>query len=356
VLRDPRLALRLGAVATRIVFSGRRATGVQFRHRGAIVTAHADREVIVTAGAFATPQLLMLSGIGPADALRRHGIDVRADVPGVGANLQDHHEVPVMAATRGAFGYYGEDRGLRMLRNGLRYLLFRTGPVTSNGVEACAFVDPGHAGGGPSLQVYCVPTIYADRGNVAVAATHGVTLNACLLRPRARGSVRLASADPRDRPLIDSAFLCDDEDMRLSIAGLRFSREVLASPPLRSMIDRELLPGPAIVADADLREHCKRTVKTNYHPVGTCRMGRDDDPLAVLDPDLRVRGVEGLRVFDASMMPNVVSGNTNAAVMAVADRAVARMMQASRPSTSHARAARPGAGTHRQPAAPSQPA
>jgi choline dehydrogenase len=201
-----------------------------------------------------------------------------------------------------------------------------------------------------------VPTIYADRGNVAVAATHGVTLNACLLRPRARGSVRLASADPRDRPLIDSAFLCDDEDMRLSIAGLRFSREVLASPPLRSMIDRELLPGPAIVADADLREHCKRTVKTNYHPVGTCRMGRDDDPLAVLDPDLRVRGVEGLRVFDASMMPNVVSGNTNAAVMAVADRAVARMMQASRPSTSHARAARPGAGTHRQPAAPSRPA
>jgi choline dehydrogenase len=326
VMGDPRLALRLGAVATKIEFGGNRATGVQFREGGRLVTAFADREVIVTAGAFVTPKLLMLSGIGPADELRGHGIDVRVDAPGVGRNLQDHHEVPVMAATRGAYGYFGEDRGWRMVRNGLRYLLFRTGPVTSNGVEACAFVDPGNAGGSASLQLYCVPTIYADRGNSAVAPTHGVTLNACLLRPHARGNVRLASADPRDRPLIDSGFLSDDEDMRLSVAGLRFSRTVLAAPPLRTMIERELLPGPGVVTDAELREHCRRTVKTNYHPVGTCRMGRSDDPLAVLTPDLRVRGVDGLRVFDASMMPNIVSGNTNAVVMAVADRAVALMM------------------------------
>jgi choline dehydrogenase len=340
VLRDPRLALRLRAAARRILFDGTRATGVEFLQDGRLVTAHAEREVIVTAGAFATPQLLMLSGIGPADELRRHGIDVRADVPGVGRNLQDHHEVPVMASTRGAYGYYGEDRGWRMLRNGLRYLLFRSGPVTSNGVEACAFVDPGHAGGGASLQLYCVPMIYADRGAVAIEATHGVTLNSCLLRPAARGSLRLKSADPDDRPLIDNGFLADDEDMRLSIAGLRFSREILAAAPLRDMVDRELLPGPGVTSDADLREHCKRTVKTNYHPVGTCRMGRADDPLAVLSPDLRVRGVDGLRVFDASMMPNIVSGNTNAVVMAVADRAVALMTGESRPRAAGSPAAR----------------
>ncbi|HXU52914.1 MAG TPA: GMC family oxidoreductase N-terminal domain-containing protein [Casimicrobiaceae bacterium] len=332
VIGDPRLVLRLGAAVTSLEFSGSRVTGVRFRDASGLATAHADREVIVTAGAFATPKLLMLSGVGPADALRRHGIDVRADLPGVGSNLQDHHEVPVMAATRGAYGYFGEDRGWRMVRNGLRYLLFRTGPVTSNGVEACAFVDPGNAGGGPSLQLYCVPTIYADRGNTTVEATHGVTLNACLLRPRARGSVRLATANPADPPLIDSGFLSDDDDMRVSIAGLRFSREVLASSPLDRMIARELSPGPGVVSDADLREHCKRTVKTNYHPVGTCRMGSADDPSAVVTPDLRVRGIEGLRIFDASMMPNVVSGNTNAVVMAVADRAVAVMMGESLPA------------------------
>jgi choline dehydrogenase len=152
-----------------------------------------------------------------------------------------------------------------------------------------------------------------------------VTLNACLLRPKARGSVRLASANPDDPPLIDIGFLRDEEDVRLSVAGLRYAREVLAAAPLRDMVSAELLPGRGVVSDADLREHCKRTVKTNYHPVGTCRMGTEDDPLAVVAPDLRVRGVEGLRVFDASMMPNIVSGNTNAPVMAVADRAVALM-------------------------------
>jgi choline dehydrogenase len=339
VMRDPRLALRLRAVVTSLLFDGTRATGVRFVADGRTVDAHADQEVILTAGAFATPQLLMLSGIGPAGELRRHGIDVRADLPGVGRNLQDHPEVPVMAATNGAYGYFGQDRGWNMVRNGLRYLMFRSGPVTSNGVEACAFVDPEDVRGEPSIQLYCVPTIYADRGNATVAPTHGVTLNACLLRPKARGSVRLASADPRERPRVDCGFLSDDEDMRLSIAGLRFSRAILAWPPLRTMVERELSPGPGVSSDADLREHCRRTVKTNYHPVGTCRMGGDDDPMAVLTPDLRVRGVEGLRVFDASMMPNIVSANTNAPVMAVADRAVSLMMGESLPPA--ARSVRP---------------
>jgi len=330
VLRDPRLTLRTRAVAVKLVQDGARVRGVQYRHDGQLVTAHADQAVILSAGTFATPQLLMLSGIGPARALRALGIEVCVDLPGVGANLQDHHEVPVMAATNGAYGYFGQDTGWNLVRNGLRYLAFRTGPVTSNGVEACAFVDPHAHSGDASVQLYCVPTIYMDRGNTWVAPTHGVTLNSCLLRPRSRGSVRLASANPDDPPLVDSQFLADDHDLQQSIAGLRFSREILAAAPLREMVARELLPGAGIDSDADLREHCRRTVKTTYHPVGTCRMGRDDDPMSVLAPDLRVRGIDGLRVFDASMMPSIVSGNTNAAVMAVADRAVDLMLGVTR--------------------------
>ena len=326
VLRDPRLTLRTKALATQILFRGTRAVGVEYRHEGRTLTAHADQEIIVTAGAFATPKLLMLSGIGPAGELRRHGIGTRVDLCGVGQNLQDHHEVPVMASTNGAYGYFGQDRGWKMLRNGLEYLLFKTGPVTSNGVEACAFIDADGTAGDASVQLYCVPMIYADRGNTSIVSTHGVTLNACLLRPNARGSVRLASANPDDPPLIDPQFLSDGDDIRLSIAGIRHARSILASSPLKELVDRELLPGAQVDSDAELGEHCKRTVKTNYHPVGTCRMGRDSDPAAVLLPDLRVRGTAALRVFDASMMPNIVSGNTNAAVLAVADRAVDIMM------------------------------
>jgi choline dehydrogenase len=281
----------------------------------------------------------MLSGLGPAAELKAHGIAVRAGLPGVGQNLQDHHEVPVVATTNGAFGYFGQDRGLAMMRNGLQYLLFKTGPVSTTGVEACAFIDPDGTEAEATLQMYCVPTVYLDRDVMGTAPAHGVTLNSCLLRPKARGSVRLASADPRDPPLIDPQFFGHSDDLRITIAGLRFAREVLATKPVAAMIGGEIMPGASVVSDAALAEHCKRTVKTTYHPVGTCRMGRDGDPLAVLTPDLRVRGVEGLRVFDCSLMPTVVSGNTNAPALAIADKAVALMMgeATSQPATTPAR-------------------
>ncbi|HUZ63708.1 MAG TPA: GMC oxidoreductase, partial [Acetobacteraceae bacterium] len=165
-----------------------------------------------------------------------------------------------------------------------------------------------------------------DRGMTAVQPTDGLTLNACLLRPKARGTVSLASADPRALPMIDPRYLTDPEDVRLSVAGLRFAREVLAQDPLRVLVRGEIYPGATVTSDEALAAHCRVMVKTNYHPVGTCRMGRDGDPMAVLTPDMRVRGVERLRVLDASAMPNVVSGNTNAPVMAMADRGVALMM------------------------------
>jgi choline dehydrogenase len=327
VLDDPRLTIQLKSVAMKILFQGKRAVGVQYWQNGRVISAYADREVILTAGAFATPKLLMLSGIGPEAELRRYKIHVLVDLPGVGQNLQDHHEVPVMAEINGPFGYFRQDVGWNKVRNGLQYACFRSGPVTSNGVEACAFLNPDGADADASLQLYCVPTIYQDRGNKSVSPTDGLTLNSCLLRPRARGSVQLASNDPKDLPLVDVRFLVDEDDMRLSIAGLRYARKILKSSPLKQIVLRELLPGSDVESEPELREHCKRAIKTNYHPVGTCKMGKDSDTMAVLTPDLRVRGVEGLRVFDASMMPILVSGNTNAVVLAVADRAVGIMME-----------------------------
>jgi choline dehydrogenase len=325
---DPKLTVMTECTVTRVRLEGRRAVGVDYLRNGRVETAQAANEIILTAGALITPKLLMVSGIGPAAQLRAHGLEVHVDLPGVGENLQDHHEVPVIAATKGAYGYFGEDVGWRMVRNGLRYLLFRSGPVSSNGVESCAFVNPTEPAGDPYIKLYCVPTVYLDRTIGDVESTHGVTLNSCLVRPKSRGTLRLRSSDPLDPPLINPNFLSHPDDLAREIDGLRYARQVLAADPLKSMIETELFPGPDISSTDDLAAHCRRTVKTNWHPVGTCRMGRDDDPLAVLTPELKVRGVEGLRVFDASLMPNIICGNTNAPVMAVADRAVDIMMKA----------------------------
>ncbi len=324
VRHDKRLTLVTGAQVNRILFDGDRATGVEYLHGGRLRQAMASEEVMVAAGTYNTAKLLMLSGLGPADHLRQHGVEVRVDLPGVGSNLQDHHEVPVIGALSNRLGYYGQDRGWRMVRNGLEFLLFRSGLVTTTGVETCAFFDP-DGSDRPIIQLYCVPTVYLDRDIKDVQATYGVTLTPCLLRPRARGTVRLRSADPADKPLVDSQFFGHPEDLRLTIAGVRFAREVLATPPLSGLVTRELLPGATAQTDEEIAAHCRRMVKTNYHPVGTARMGRDDDPMAVLDTRLRVRGVERLRVIDCAAMPTIPSGNTNAPVLALADRAVSLM-------------------------------
>jgi choline dehydrogenase len=321
VLSNPKLTIVADTVATRIRIENGRATGVEVKGPSGAETFHADSEVIVAAGTYMTPKLMMLSGIGPAGELSHHGIAVHADLPGVGHNLQDHHEVPIVASTTGAFGYFGQDRGFAMVGHGLQYMLFKSGAVTTTGVEACAFIDP-DGSARPTLQLYCVPTVYLDRDVSGVEPTHGVTLNPCLLRPKARGSVRLASTDPLAAPQVDPQFFGELEDLRLTVAGLRYARDVLATSPVRGMIDREIFPGPDVMSDEALAAHCRRTVKTNYHPVGTCRMGRETDRDAVVTPDLKVRGIEGLRIVDASIMPTITRGNTNAPVLAIADKAV----------------------------------
>ncbi len=282
--------------------------------------------MLVATGTYNTAKLLMLSGLGPADHLKQHGIGVVADLPGVGQNLQDHHEVPVIAATnKRSAGYFGEDRGWRMVRNGLQYFTFGTGPVTTIGVDCCAFYDP-DGGARPTIQLYCAPIVYLDRDVTDQKATHGVTFTSCLLRPKARGSVALRSADPADKPLVDSRFFGHPEDLRLTIASLRFARELLATSPVAALIDQEMLPGGEARSDADLQAFCAKTVKTNYHPVGTARMGPAGDPLAVVDARLRVRGIEDLRVIDCSAMPMIPSGNTNAPALAMGSRAATMIM------------------------------
>lgn len=321
VQSHPNLDVVTDALVTRIIIENETAIGVEYQKDGRTITARTDGEVLVATGTYNTAKLLMLSGMGPADHLREHGIDCIADLPGVGENLQDHHEVPVISTINRPAGYYGEDRGWRMILNGLQYLAFRSGPVTTTGVEACAFYDP-DGGDRPTIQLYCAPIIYLDRDISGYSPTHGVTLTSCLLRPKARGTVRLRSSDPTDKPLVDCRFFGHDDDLRLTIKALAFARRVLSTEPAASLISGEMLPGADVTRDEDLHQYSNRMVKTNYHPVGTARMGPANDPMAVVDKKLRVRGINCLRVIDCSAMPSLPSGNTNAPAMALADRAV----------------------------------
>lgn len=324
---DARLTLVTGAQVEEVLFDGTCASGVRYRQDGQPQQARASREVILAAGAYQTPKLLMLSGIGPQEQLKQHGIAVRHALPGVGKNLQDHYEVPVVASTRGAFGYYGQDRGWPMVKAGLQYLLFKSGPVTTTGVETCAFFDPLDFTATPTIQMFCVPTVYLDRDVMGADPGDGVTVNSLLLRPKATGEVTLRDNNASSLPVIDTQIFGHPDDLARTLAGFRFARQVLAAAPIREMVDQEIFPGAEVISDEAIGAHCRRMVKTGYHPVGTCRMGHDDDPLAVLHDDLRVRGVQRLRVVDASMMPNIISGNTNAVVMAVAHRAAELVLQ-----------------------------
>jgi choline dehydrogenase len=315
-----------GARVRRILIENNRAVGVEYMQGRHTHVARTDGEVLLASGAFVSPQLLLLSGIGPADDLRALGIEVHADLPGVGRNLQDHCGAPVAMRAVGSLGYYRQDRGIRMILNGLQYVLFGSGRVATNGVEACSYHVPEDGTGDPVVQIWCVPkTSYIDKDVRGVPDIDGVTLHAVLLRPRSVGWVKLRSADPSALPFVNPNYLAHPDDMRHLREGLRAAREILAARPLADIVREEILPGPEATTDAALDEHIRRTVKTDYHPVGTCRMGAEDDAGAVVTPELRVRGIDALRVIDASVMPKLVSANTNGPTMALADRAVAIM-------------------------------
>ncbi len=326
---DPRLVVRLNASVRRIDIAHGRAVGVTWHDaKGAEHRAFADGEVIVAAGALVTPQLLMLSGIGGADQLRSHGIDCLADLPGVGENLIDHPEVPIVAAASGRHGYYRQGVGWRMLVNGLQFKLFGTGLITSSGVEAGAFVNPLDPTAEPSIQAFCVPIVYVDRDTRdLVKDGYGVTVTTVVVKPKSRGFVRLRSADPADMPLVSPNLLQHPDDARAMVAGQRFFLRALQSGPLAQRVERVVLPDPADLSDAAIMAHCRRFVKTNYHPSGTCRMGTRHDRMAVLDPKLRVYGIEGLRVCDLSAVPDITAGNTNAPAMMLGSRCAAFVLE-----------------------------
>jgi choline dehydrogenase len=309
------LEIVTGATVRRVDLDGGRATGVRYHDpRGREHVVRAEREVIVAAGALNSPQLLMLSGVGPAAHLREMGVPVALDVPAVGENLQDHpFVVCVWEVSEGSLVDAEHPRYL------LEWLLRRSGPMTSTVAEAFAFVRSRPDLAAADLQFHFAPAYFVEHGSEEFDR-HAMTLGPVLITPRSRGRVRLRSADPADKPQVLTNSLAEAEDLASMVAGVRLAREIADTEPLRSVRVREIFPGPGVTdRDEEIAADVRRRVELLYHPVGTCRMGTDEG--AVLDPDLRVRGIAGLRVVDASIMPVIVGGNTNAPVIMIAERA-----------------------------------
>ncbi len=320
-LGRPNLTVHTDALATGVLVEAGRAAGVRYLRRGAEEVARADAEVILSAGAIGSPHLLLLSGIGPAEQLIEHGIRVAADSPGVGANLSDHPIVTAMWHTPKDTGLWEQAGPVNLAR--WKYL--RSGPLTSNIAEAGGFTRTMPSLPAPDLQWHVLPGPYQRQG-LADPAIRAISILIALASVGSRGVVRLRSADPRHKPAIDPGYLYATEDVEPLVSGLRMAREFAAAGPLAKHCTVELAPGPNVRTDAELHEFVRRDLGTLYHPVGTCAMGGDSrlafsKLTSVLDPELRVRGVTGLRVVDASVMPVVPRGNTNAPVIAIAERA-----------------------------------
>jgi choline dehydrogenase len=312
----PNLTVHTGALVTRILIEGGQATGVTYLRQGETETAQANGEVILCGGAVNSPQLLMLSGIGPADHLIEMGISVHADSPGVGANLSDHPVLPVVWSTPRVRGLWEKSGNA----GALRWKLTHRGPVTSNVAESGGFAHSEPGLPAPDLQLHVLPAPYRDEG-LADPAQRAMSVLVALVDVRSRGRIRLRSADPRHRPAIDPGYLSDGGDARALVAGLKMAREFVTARPMAAICKSELAPGAQVRSDAELLDYVRSSVATLYHPVGTCAMGGESRWGSVLDPDLRVRGVTGLRVVDASVMPTVPRGNTNAPTIAIAERA-----------------------------------
>ena len=316
--RRPNVEVRTRALVTRVLTEGRRATGVAYRSGAEEIEVTAQREVILVAGALATPRILMLSGIGPADHLREHGIDVVLDAPGVGGNYQDHLSVPVWGLLKEPISIFGENKGLRGLRHLVEWLLFRSGLATSNVVECGGFFDL-DGDGRPDVQMHILPMLRTEVGREAPQA-HGITVQPNTLASHSRGEVRLKSRDPAAPPLFRANYLSHAEDVATLVRGVRLARRILRAPSLARLVSSEILPGEATPdEDKALETHVRGFAKTVFHPAGTCRMG--SDPAAVVDTKLKVRGIERLRVADASIMPEITRGNTNAPTIMIAERA-----------------------------------
>ncbi|KQZ83711.1 GMC family oxidoreductase [Pseudomonas sp. Root562] len=314
------LTVMLGAFTRRVIIKDKRAIGVEVVPKGASESTpyYADREVIVSSGAIGSPKLLMQSGIGPADHLSEVGIPLEHALPGVGSNLQDHLDLFAIAECTGNHTYDPYGKPHMAAWAGLQYLLLKKGPVASSLFETGGFWYADSQARSPDIQFHLGLGSGIEAG-VAQMRNPGVTLNSAFLRPRSRGTVRLASANPADAPLIDPNYFSDPYDREMSIKGLRLARQILAQPALQRFVLAERLPGLDMLSDEQLFEYACANAKTDHHPAGTCRMGNGED--AVVSTELKVHGIDRLRVVDASIMPRLNSSNTNAPTIMIAEKA-----------------------------------
>jgi choline dehydrogenase len=316
------LTIETGALVERVIFKGRRAAGL--RLRGRELRLNPGGEVIVCAGSVGSPHLLMLSGVGPGAELSRHGIEIVHEAREVGANLADHLDIGVLAATRGREAIGVAPSFLpRAIRSAWTYARHKKGELTSNVAEAGGFAKSDPSRERPNLQFHFIPALLRDHGR-KTSFGYGVTLHVCDLLPRSRGRIGLANSNSSAPPRIEANYLSHPDDLGVLLDGLKLARRILNAPSMKRYVKAELLPGTRVQSDDTLIEDIRARAETIYHPVGTCRMGKDE--ASAVDPEARVRGVEGLRVVDASIMPSIIAGNTNAPVMMIAEN-VSRMMK-----------------------------
>jgi choline dehydrogenase len=319
-MRRKNLFVVTDAAVSRVVFEGRRACGVQYRQGRREILARARREVILAGGAINSPQLLKLSGVGPAAELRAHGIDVVHDSPGVGENLQDHLEFYFQMACRMPITLFSAQSLLQKGLIGLRWLLRHDGLGATNHFESCGFIRSRAGVQYPDIQYHFLPLAVSYDGR-SLATEHGMQAHVGPMRSRSRGSVRLASADPADSPKIRFNYMSHAQDWEDMRACVRLTREIFAQTAFEPYCGREIQPGAGVTSDAAIDDFIREKVESAYHPTGTCRMGSPDDPMSVVDPQTRVLGVDALRVVDSSIMPVITNGNLNAPTIMLAEKA-----------------------------------
>lgn len=321
-MKRPNLTVKTGALVRRIVVEKSRATGVEYSTGGAEQVAHAASEVLLTSGAIGSPKTMLLSGLGPAAHLRDMGVPVVADLPGVGENLQDHFGIDIVGELTGHNSLDKYNKLHWMLWAGAQYMLFNSGPVTSNVVEGGAFWYSRDGLTVPDLQFHFLPGAGAEAGVPSVPkGCSGVTLNSYTVRPKSRGTVRLRSSRPEDAAVVDPNFLAEPDDLRCSVEGVKISREIFAQAAMQKHLRAVRFPDESVRTQADYEAYARQYGRTSYHPTCTCKMGAESDPMAVVDSQLRVRGIAGLRICDSSVMPSLVGSNTNAPTIMIGEKA-----------------------------------
>lgn len=317
-LNRPNLTVITHALAHRVLVEGTRAVGIEYSQKGNVSKALADKEVILSGGAINSPQLLMLSGIGPAHQLKDKDVKVVQDLPGVGKNLQDHLDACTLYECTQPITY-DVIRNIREVTVGLNYYLFRKGPGTSNVAEAGGFVcSPLATDQRPDVQLHFLPALLDDHGRNRMKE-NGMTIHTCDLRPASRGELLLKSAKPNEHPIIHANYLAAEKDVAMMIECVKIARAIFHAKPFTEYLGKEIFPGAKIRTDKEILSFIRQKAETIYHPIGTCKMGNDE--MAVVDPELKVRGIEHLRVVDASIMPILLSGNTNAPTVMIAEKA-----------------------------------